>query len=88
MKITKSSSRRLDQRGQFVIEAVLLMVLSIGLLTAGLKLLRDGKVVSNLIDGPWDRVSGMIESGVWQPASQAAAHHPNQRSRSLSLDPK
>jgi hypothetical protein len=77
-----------NRRGQFVIEAVLLMVLSVGLLMGGLKLLRDAKVVSNLVDGPWERVAGMIESGSWQEPAAAAALHPNQRSRSLSLKPK
>ncbi|RYZ86153.1 MAG: hypothetical protein EOP06_15040, partial [Proteobacteria bacterium] len=55
-----------NQNGQFVIEAVLLMVLSIGLLTYGLRVLRDGKVMSNMISGPWPRVAGMIESGSWR----------------------
>ncbi len=88
--MTKSSSKSLlrNERGQFLIEAVLLMVLSIGLLTVGLRVLRDGNMLSNLISGPWQRVSGMIESGVWEPANKAAARHPNQSSRLLSVDPK
>lgn len=84
----KNASLLRNQQGQFVIEAVLLMVLSIGLLTAGLRVLRDGKAISNLVDGPWDRVAGMIESGSWQEPKAAARVHPNQRSRSLSLRPK
>ncbi len=88
MKKNKSSLPLWNQRGQFVIEAVLLMVLSVGLLMAGLKLLRDNKVVSNLVDGPWDKVAGMIESGAWEPADKAAAQHPNQQERNYSLNPE
>jgi hypothetical protein len=77
-----------NQRGQFLIEAVLLMVLSIGLLTFALKQLNDGKVLANLISGPWERAAGMIESGIWDKPEKAASHHPNQRSRSLSINPK
>ena len=87
--MSKKFSTRLlkNEKGQFVIEAVLLMVMSIGLLVVGLRLLRDGNVVSNLVSGPWEKMSGMIESGVWEPAAKAAAKHPNQRNRLLSVDP-
>lgn len=86
----KSSSAEFlkNEKGQFLIEAVLLMVLSIGLLTVGLRLLRDGNIMSNLISGPWQKMAGMIESGVWDTADKAAAKHPNQRARSLSVNPK
>ncbi|MBK9322132.1 MAG: hypothetical protein IPM97_04095 [Bdellovibrionaceae bacterium] len=88
--MTKFSSKSLlkNQHGQFLIEAVLLMVLSVGLLTLGLKFLKDGNFLSNLISGPWQRVAGMIESGVWDTADKAAAKHPNQSGRLLSVDPK
>jgi hypothetical protein len=77
-----------NERGQFVIEAVLLMVVSIGFLYAGLRLLKNGDVLGNLVASPWERVAGMIESGSWTVADQAAKTHPNQIDRSLSLDPK
>jgi hypothetical protein len=88
LKFKNSSFFLRNQKGQFVIEAVLLMVLSVSLLMAGLKLLKDNKVVSNLIDGPWERVAGMIESGSWQEPGAAAKDHPNQRDRNLSVKPK
>ncbi|WP_413289598.1 hypothetical protein [Bdellovibrio sp. HCB337] len=77
-----------NNRGQFVVEAVLLMVLSLGLLSLGLRTLRDGNVLGSFISGPWERVAGMIESGSWEAPDAAAKKHPNQVGRSLSLDPK
>lgn len=85
--LVKKSTLR-NERGQFVIEAVLLMVLSIGLLTLALRGLKDGKVLGNLVSGPWTKMAGMIESGSWSPADTAAKNHPNQLNRSLSWDPK
>jgi len=88
MKKSSRKSLLRNDRGQFVIEAVLLMVLSIGLLMLGLRTLRDGNIIGNLISGPWERMAGMIESGSWDPAAAAAKKHPNQVKRSLSLDPR
>jgi hypothetical protein len=84
--VRKKSSKWLlsNKQGQFVVEAMLLMVLSIGLLYGGLKVMRDGNVLSNLISGPWEKVAGMIESGVWESADKAAAKHPNSKNRVLT----
>lgn len=76
-----------NENGQFVIEAVLLMVLSIGLLVLGIRTLREGRMLENLVASPWQKVAGMIESGNWDTADKAAKKHPNQLDRSLSLKP-
>lgn len=88
MKKSSRKSLLKNEHGQFVIEAVLLMVLSIGLLTLGLRTLRDGNILGNLVSGPWERVAGMIESGSWNVAEVSAKKHPNQYNRCLSLSPK
>lgn len=88
MKKPHPKSLLRNERGQFVIEAILLMILSIGLLTLGLRTLREGNILGNLVSGPWDRMAGMIESGSWEVAETAAKKHPNQLDRSLSLSPK
>ncbi|MBC7371238.1 MAG: hypothetical protein H7326_06720 [Bdellovibrionaceae bacterium] len=87
MRKISSTSLLKNEKGQFVIEAVLLMVMSVGLLVVGLRLLRDGNAMGNLVSGPWEKMAGMIESGVWDTADKAAAKHPNQRNRLLSVDP-
>jgi len=77
-----------NNRGQFLIEAVLLMFISISLLLFGLRALKENKSMATLVSGPWQKTAGMIESGSWRPAEEAATKHPNQIDRSLSLDPR
>lgn len=77
-----------NNKGQFLIEAVLLMVLMVGLLIAATTKLKESKALAKMINGPWEQVSGMIESGVWDSPDAARKKHPNQINRSLSLDPR
>jgi hypothetical protein len=88
MKNNSRKSLLKNERGQFVIEAVLLMVVSVGLLMVGLRFLKDGNIMGNLVASPWQKVAGMIESGNWAPADAAAKNHPNQIDANLSWDPK
>ncbi|MGZ3742962.1 MAG: hypothetical protein ACXWRE_03020 [Pseudobdellovibrionaceae bacterium] len=88
MKKNSRTNLLKNKRGQFVIEAVLLMVVSIGFLFGGLRLLKSSNVLGNLVASPWEKVAGMIESGSWDTADKAAKNHPNQLDRSLSVDPK
>lgn len=77
-----------NRKGQFVIEAVLLMIVMLGVFMGGMNVLRDSNFLAKMITGPWDRVAGMMESGVWLPAKDARQKHPNQKNRSISLNPK
>ena len=77
----------LNHRGQFVIEAVLLMVVTVGFFIWGTKQLREGKYLAKLIGGPWQKVAGMIEAGVWETPDKAKKLHPNQLARSNSVKP-
>lgn len=76
-----------NNKGQFVIEAVLIMTVTLGFFMWGSKKLRDDKFLANLIGGPWEKVSGMIEAGVWEPPSKARNLHPNQIDRAVTVDP-
>lgn len=77
----------LNQKGQFLVEGILLMIVSLAVFIAGMNTLNSNHALSNMFAGPWDTIAGMIESGVWAPSAQAAKSHPNQMNRSLSLDP-
>jgi hypothetical protein len=77
-----------NNKGQFLIENVLMMLVTIGFLIFATKELREGKYLAKLISDPWQKVAGMIESGVWEPPKTAQTKHPNQINRSLALDPK
>ncbi|MDG0814825.1 TadE/TadG family type IV pilus assembly protein [Bdellovibrio svalbardensis] len=76
-----------NQRGQFVIEAVLLMVVMLGVFIASMNTLREGKYLANLIERPWAEVQGMLECGVWGPPSKACKTLPGQLGRQVSLKP-
>ena len=77
-----------NRKGQFLIENVLMMIVTIGFLIFATKSLREGKYLAKLISEPWLKVSGMIEAGVWEAPKTAQSKHPNQINRSLALDPK
>lgn len=77
-----------NQKGQFVIEAVLLMVLAMGLMLAAVRGFRDNRLLANLVESPWDRTSGMIESGVWAPPAEARLQVPYQYKRFYTPDVK
>ncbi|MNJ93518.1 hypothetical protein D3C87_112000 [compost metagenome] len=76
-----------NQKGQFVIETVLLMMVTVGFFLWSMNQLREGKYLSKMISGPWQKVSGMIESGVWEEPEAARQLHPNQIDRSLAWRP-
>lgn len=77
-----------NQKGQFVIETVLLMIVTVGFFIWGTNQLRESKFLGKMIQEPWRKVAGMIESGVWQEADAARAKHPNTIDRSLTIKPE
>lgn len=76
-----------NNKGQFVIEAVLMMIVTIGFFLWGTNQLREGNVLAQLIEGPWSKVAGMLESGVWENPEAGRKLHPNQHGRSLTYRP-
>jgi hypothetical protein len=74
-----------DQRGQILIESILLMVMTIGLLNIALGIIRDKKTFSVMTNAVWAGVAQMAEYGNWPTASPP--HHPNSSERGRILDP-
>ena len=70
-----------NERGQFALEAVLLMTVMLSAVLLGLKILKQNDVLSNLVESPWERTSGMIENGVWGPPAAHRKDHPYNYSR-------
>jgi len=66
-----------NRNGQFLVEGVLLMSLSIGLMLFAVKQIREKKVIAKMIESPWNHSSGMIECGIWGPSKQTCGKHPN-----------
>lgn len=71
-----------NRRGQFVVEGILLSVVLVGVLMLLTKKIREEKVVAKMVTGPWTKVAGMTESGVWGAADATTRKkHPNNYSR-------
>jgi hypothetical protein len=74
-----------SQKGQVIIESVLLIVVMLGLWVFLSKTFISSKYMKKLMqDGPWPRLSGMIEAGVWDSPSNAKRFHPNNLDRGAS----
>ena len=70
-----------NERGQFALEAVLLMTIMLAASLAGIKVLKENDVLSQLVETPWQRTAGMIETGVWGPAAKNKKNIPYNFSR-------
>jgi hypothetical protein len=88
---------KLNNKGQFMIEAVLLMTLFVGVFAFTMKLIRDKQIIQNLTDASVTKVKNLSEYGTWKQdckamkggSSQTAANcHPNSINRALSSDPQ
>lgn len=71
-----------NQRGQFLVESVLLVILSLSLLISATKYIREKKLIAHMIEDPWSRVTTMTESGVWASNTKNnISNHPNTAGR-------
>lgn len=73
----KAKKRPSNQKGQFVIEAVLLMVISLMLFLGLMKSFKDKQILENILVKPWDKIAGMIENGAWGSAQNTRSKHPH-----------
>ncbi len=83
----RNNHSHLGNAGQVAIESILLMTLSLGILFAASRLMKEREVMKNLVHGPTEKLSGMVESGTWAPADEAKKNHPNLINRSLTVKP-
>lgn len=74
-----------DQRGQGVVEMVLLMAVVVSISLMVTQYLEKNKAAQKLFGDPWNRLSGMIECGVWSGCGDGK--HPSSVNRILSLKP-
>lgn len=70
-----------EQKGQITVEAVLVLAILVSTVIAGTRLLRDERVLSRMVEGPWLYMAGMIENAYWSPVEVGQAKHPNHASR-------
>lgn len=85
-----------NQKGQFLIESVLLLVVLLGVFMLATNYVRERQLLAKLVEGPMRNVSAMVAFGTWRADGCTAPGrsrqtigkcHPNSISRSLSSDP-
>lgn len=76
---------RSDQKGQILIEALLLMIVSLGLLVATLNYFKETKTLNKVTNTIWSGVGQMTEFGNWPTAAPPV--HPNSTLRTRIVDP-
>lgn len=82
---TSALNRLQNQQGQLLVEAVLLMALTVSVSLMVTKYLKDSQFAQKLVATPWTTLSGMIECGVWTGCG--SGKHPSTMNRNLSYKP-
>ena len=73
-----------NQKGQMIIEMVLMMTVLLGAATFISSQFRETNLIAQLVSGPWRNLAGMIQNGVWSPASDGMTKHPAYSDRLIS----
>lgn len=74
------------QRGQLIVEAVLIIVVFMAITFTAAKFLKQEEFVKNLISGPWQNLAGMMQNGVWGSPAKTEASHPNGHFRHIVVE--
>ncbi len=74
-----------SNKGQVMVEAVLLITLFVALWSVFSKYAKEKKWFESLVNGPWLSMSGVIENGVWENPKKSRTKHPNNFNRVISL---
>ena len=75
-----------NNKGQTMVEGILLLVVFITIALTVSNQFKDNQFLAQIVSGPWDRLDGMIQNGVWQEAEAGRANHPNLNKRHVSSD--
>ena len=74
-----------SQKGQQVVEAILIIAVLMGVTFAVSRYFRDAEVLKQIIQGPSAALAGMLQNGVWQPYAKSALVHPNSHGRHIGI---
>lgn len=77
---------KLNQSGQFTIEAILLMAAMVSMALFLGRQIRESHLASSIVEGPWQPVRGMIENGVWQNPRTGKLAHPSIKARHATAE--
>lgn len=70
-----------NEKGQMIIEMVLMMTVLLGAATFISSQFRETNFIAQLVSGPWKNLAGMIQNGVWAPPSEGMTKHPTYSNR-------
>ena len=77
MKKTKNNAdNHASEKGQLVLEAILLMVLFLGVAVAVKNKFSEDNIIGSLAAGPWASVSSMMSNGSWDKSKDEGEVHP------------
>lgn len=74
-----------SQRGQAIVEALLIMIIFLGIGLAVMSFFKDQEVLAKLVKGPWQSLSGVLQNGTWGEPGATAVKHPNTHYRHVSI---
>jgi hypothetical protein len=74
-----------NAKGQMVVEAVLIMVVLLGIQLMVARYFKGNEVLKQLITGPWAAMAGMLQNGVWLPRERGAISHPSGHTRHITI---
>lgn len=83
-QVTRFRNRK-KSKGQFVIEAVLLLSIALMLMLGLKKWANDSQIFANIFTQPWGKISGMIENGVWGDPRSTRSLHPHNPNKVATL---
>lgn len=78
--------KRINQSGQMVVEMILILTLLFGFTVFVAAQFRQQEYFKAIVSGPWLKLAGMMQNGVWDTPEKSKDLHPNYRGS--SWDPK
>lgn len=65
-----------SEKGQQIVEAVLIIVLLVGFTFIVANYFKQKEVLKNIITGPFQTLAGMLQNGVWATREAGTLSHP------------
>jgi hypothetical protein len=78
--------KQLNQKGQLVIEMILLLTVLVSLVSFVTKSFVDKKYLQNVVQKPFEILQGMAENGSWGSPNNTKSQHPNLKYRHLTQE--
>lgn len=74
-----------SQSGQMITEAILILVMLLGVTFAAASYFKDKELLKHMIQDPWQSLAGMLQNGAWGPPDKTNAAHPNGHFRHIVI---